>query len=142
MSEKSDKLRAMLEKEKERRIKLNNRIEILERRIQEAEAAEVNEMVRTAKVTPEQLAALLRQSATSTPNPAASDASSAEISDAPVGDDGNVAEDLKKDELIILYAESLVYNIRLHIVAYFKMLIRKSRFKCHHHIASVCNKFI
>ena len=45
-------------------------IEILERRIQEAEAAEVNEMVRTAKVTPEQLAALLRQSATSTPNPA------------------------------------------------------------------------
>ena len=33
--------------------------------------AEVNEMVRTAKVTPEQLAALLRQSATATPNPAA-----------------------------------------------------------------------
>ena len=33
-----------------------------------AEAAEVNEMVRTAKVTPEQLAALLRQSATATPN--------------------------------------------------------------------------
>ena len=60
MSEKSDKLRAMLEKEKERRIKLNNRIEILERRIQEEDSAEVNEMVRTAKVTPEQLAALLR----------------------------------------------------------------------------------
>ena len=71
MSEKLEKLRAMLEKEKDRRIKLNNRIEILERRIQEAEAAEVNEMVRTAKVTPEQLAALLRQAATSTPNPAA-----------------------------------------------------------------------
>ena len=70
MSEKSDKLRAMLEKEKERRIKLNNRIEILERRIQEEDSAEVNEMVRTAKVTPE-LAALLRQSATTTPNPAA-----------------------------------------------------------------------
>ena len=51
MSEKSDKLRAMLAKEKERRIKLNNRIEILERLIQ--------------------LAALLRQSATATPNPAA-----------------------------------------------------------------------
>ena len=63
MSEKLDKLRASLEKEKERRIKINNRIESLERRIQEAEAAEVNEMVRTAKVTPEQLAALLRQSA-------------------------------------------------------------------------------
>ena len=46
-------------------------IESLERRIQEAEAAEVNEMVRTAKVTPEQLAALLRQSATATPTPAA-----------------------------------------------------------------------
>ena len=60
----------MLEKEKERRIKLNNRIEILERRIQEAEVAEVNEMVRSAKVSPEQLAALLRQSATTTPNPA------------------------------------------------------------------------
>ena len=67
MSEKLDKLRASLEKERERRIKINTRIESLERRIQEAEAAEVNEMVRTAKVTPEQLAALLRQSATSTP---------------------------------------------------------------------------
>ena len=44
MSEKSDKLRAMLEKEKERRIKLNNRIEILERRIQEEDSAEVNEI--------------------------------------------------------------------------------------------------
>ena len=65
------KLRASLEKERERRIKINTRIESLERRIQEAEAAEVNEMVRTAKVTPEQLAALLRQSATSTPTPAA-----------------------------------------------------------------------
>ena len=58
MSEKLDKLRASLEKEKERRI-------------QEEDSAEVNEMVRTAKVTPEQLAALLRQSATATPNPAA-----------------------------------------------------------------------
>ena len=48
MSEKSDKLRAMLEKEKERRIKLNNRIEILERRIQEEDSAEVSSMVRTA----------------------------------------------------------------------------------------------
>lgn len=38
MIEKLEKLHAMLEKEKERRIKLNNRIEILERRIQEAEA--------------------------------------------------------------------------------------------------------
>ena len=68
MSEKLDKLRASLEKERERRIKINTRIESLERRIQEAEAAEVNEMVRTAKVTPEQLAALL---ATATPTPAA-----------------------------------------------------------------------
>ena len=71
MSEKSDKLRAILEKEKERRIKLNNRIAVLERRIQEEEAAEVSNMVRTANVTPEQLAALLRQSANTTPNPAA-----------------------------------------------------------------------
>jgi len=73
------KLRASLEKERERRIKINTRIESLERRIQEAEAAEVNEMVRTAKVTPEQLAALLRQSATSTPNPAALSAVGATI---------------------------------------------------------------
>ena len=71
MSEKLDKLRATLKKEQERRIKLNNRIAVLERRIQEEEAAEVCSMVRTANVTPEQLAALLRQSATATPNPAA-----------------------------------------------------------------------
>ena len=51
--------------------RMASRIEILERRIQEEDSAEVNEMVRTAKVTPEQLAALLRQSATATPNPAA-----------------------------------------------------------------------
>ena len=69
MSEKIDKLRASLEKEKERRIEINNRCQSLERRIQEAEAAEVNEMVRTAKVTPEQLAALLRQSRNFHPEP-------------------------------------------------------------------------
>ena len=71
MSEKLDKLRATLKKEQERRIKLNNRIAVLERRIQEEEAAEVSSMVRTANVTPEQLAALLRQSAATAPNPAA-----------------------------------------------------------------------
>ena len=71
MGERLERLKVMLKKEQERRIKLNNRIEILERRIQEEDSAEVNEMVRTAKVTPEQLAALLRQSATTTPNPAA-----------------------------------------------------------------------
>ena len=79
MSEKLDKLRASLEKERERRIKINTRIESLERRIHEAEAAEVNEMVRTAKVTPEQLAALLRQAATTPPTPAALSAVSAEF---------------------------------------------------------------
>ena len=41
MSEKLDKLRATFKKEQERRIKLNNRIAVLERRIQEEEAAEV-----------------------------------------------------------------------------------------------------
>ena len=92
MSEKSDKLRAMLEKEKERRIKLNNRIEILERRIQEEDSAEVNEMVRTAKVTPEQLAALLRQSATTTPNPAALSAVGATFSKEEDSDEDDVAE--------------------------------------------------
>ena len=71
MGERLERLKVMLKKEQERRIKLNNRIAILERRIQEEDSAEVNEMVRTAKVTPEQLAALLRQSATTTPNPAA-----------------------------------------------------------------------
>ena len=71
MSEKLDKLRATLEKEKERRIKINNSIASLERRIQEMEAAEVNEVVRTAKVTPEQLMILLQQAATMPPNPAA-----------------------------------------------------------------------
>ena len=71
MGERLEKLKAMLKKEQERRIKLNNRIAILERRIQEEAAAEVAAMVRTANVTPEQLAALLRQSATATPNPAA-----------------------------------------------------------------------
>ena len=70
MGERLEKLKAMLKKEQERRIKLNNRIAILERRIQEESAAEVADMVRTANVTPEQLAALLRQSATATPNPA------------------------------------------------------------------------
>ena len=79
MSEKLDKLRATLKKEQERRIKLNNRIAVLERRIQEEEAAEVSSMVRTANVTPEQLAALLRQSATSTPTPAALSAVGATI---------------------------------------------------------------
>ena len=79
MSEKLDKLRATLKKEQERRIKLNNRIAVLERRIQEEEAAEVSSMVRTANVTPEQLAALLRQSATTTPNPAALSAVGAAI---------------------------------------------------------------
>ena len=71
MGERLEKLKAMLKKEQERRIKLNNRIAILERRIQEESAAEVADMVRTANVTPEQLAALLRQSAATTPNPAA-----------------------------------------------------------------------
>ena len=71
MSEKLDKLRETLKKEQERRIKLNNRIAILERRIQEESAAEVADMVRTANVTPEQLAILLRQAANTPPTPAA-----------------------------------------------------------------------
>ena len=79
MSEKLDKLRATLKKEQERRIKLNNRIAVLERRVQEEEAAEVSSMVRTANVTPEQLAALLRQSTNTTPNPAALSAVGATI---------------------------------------------------------------
>ena len=87
MSEKLDKLRATLKKEQERRIKLNNRIAVLERRIQEEEAAEVSSMVRTANVTPEQLAALLRQSATSTPNPATLSAVGAEFEEEDIEND-------------------------------------------------------
>ena len=87
MGERLEKLKAMLKKEQERRIKLNNRIEILERRIQEEDSAEVNEMVRTAKVTPEQLAALLRQSATSTPTPAALSAVGAEFDKEEINDE-------------------------------------------------------
>ena len=71
MSEKLDKLRADLARARERRIQLNNRIELLERRIAEAEKVEVAEMVRVANLTPEQLAALLQQNANTTPNPAA-----------------------------------------------------------------------
>ena len=58
MSEKLDKLRADLARARERRIQLNNRIELLERRIAEAEKVEVAEMVRVANLTPEQLAVL------------------------------------------------------------------------------------
>ena len=105
MSEKSDKLRAMLEKEKERRIKLNNRIEILERRIQEEDFAEVNEMVRTAKVTPEQLAALLRQSATSTPTPAALSA---------VGATFNKEESNNEDDEEVLRPDAVSGTVRWH----------------------------
>ena len=70
MSEKLEKLRADLDKAKDRRIQLNNRIKLLERRIAEAEKVEVSEMVRSANLTPEQLAALLRQAADLPPNPA------------------------------------------------------------------------
>ena len=87
MSEKLDKLRASLEKEKERRIKLNNRIAILERRIQEESAAEVADMVRTANVTPEQLAILLRQAATTPPTPAALSAVGAEFDKEDINDE-------------------------------------------------------
>ena len=79
MSEKLDKLRADLARVRERRIQLNNRIELLERRIAEAEKVEVAEMVRVANLTPEQLAALLQQNAHTTPNPAALAAVGAEI---------------------------------------------------------------
>ena len=52
MSEKLDKLRADLARARERRIQLNNRIELLERRIAEAEKVEVAEMVRDGKPHP------------------------------------------------------------------------------------------
>ena len=52
MSEKLDKLRADLARARERRIQLNNRIELLERRIAEAEKVEVAEMVWVATLPP------------------------------------------------------------------------------------------
>ena len=66
MGERLEKLKAMLKKEQERRI-------------QEESAAEVADMVRTANVTPEQLAILLRQAATTPPTPAALSAVGAEL---------------------------------------------------------------
>ena len=70
MSEKLDKLRADLAKAKERRIQISNKIDLLERRITEQEKVEVAEMVRIANISPDQLAALLRQNASTAPNPA------------------------------------------------------------------------
>ena len=87
MGERLEKLKAMLKKEQERRIKLNNRIAILERRIQEESAAEVADMVRTANVTPEQLAILLRQAATTPPTPAALSAVGAEFDKEEINDE-------------------------------------------------------
>ena len=87
MGERLEKLKAMLKKEQERRIKLNNRIAILERRIQEESAAEVADMVRTANVTPEQLAILLRQAATMPPTPAALSAVGAEFDKEEINDE-------------------------------------------------------
>jgi len=69
MSDKLEKLRLDLDKARERRTQLNRRIELLERRLQEAEATQINEMVQNAKITPAQLAALLQQNAGSLPNP-------------------------------------------------------------------------
>ncbi len=57
MSEKLEKLRADLAKAKDRRIQLNNRNELLERRIAEAEKVEVSEMVRSANEKLEKLRA-------------------------------------------------------------------------------------
>ena len=74
MSEKLDRMKATLATAKERRIQLNNRIEYLERNISELEKIELSEMVRTANVTPNQLAELLKQAASATPNPAALEA--------------------------------------------------------------------
>ena len=64
-------------KARERRVQLNGRIELLERRIEEMEKVEVAEMVRTANVTPEQLAVLLKQAASAPPNPATLEAAGA-----------------------------------------------------------------
>ena len=87
MGERLEKLKAMLKKEQERRIKLNNRIAILERRIQEESAAEVADMGRTANVTPEKLAILLRQAATMPPTPAALSAVGAEFDKEEINDE-------------------------------------------------------
>lgn len=74
MGERLEKLKAMLKKEQERRI-------------QEESAAEVADMVRTANVTPEQLAILLRQAATMPPTPAALSAVGAEFDKEEINDE-------------------------------------------------------
>ena len=81
MSEKLDRMKATLATAKERRIQLNNRIEYLERNISELEKIELAEMVRTANVTPDQLAKLLKQAASAPPNPAALEAVGATFED-------------------------------------------------------------
>lgn len=81
MSEKLDRMKATLATAKERRIQLNNRIEYLERNISELEKIELAEMVRTANVTPDQLAELLKQAASAPPNPAALEAVGATFED-------------------------------------------------------------
>jgi len=79
MSDKLEKLRLDLEKARQRRAQLNRRIDVLERRVQEEEATQINEMVRNAKVTPEQLATLLQQNTGALPNPDTLRAVGAEI---------------------------------------------------------------
>lgn len=81
MSEKLDRMKATLATAKERRIQLNNRIEYLERNISELEKIELAEMVRTANVTPEQLAELLKQAASAPPTPATLEAVGATFDD-------------------------------------------------------------
>ena len=71
MSEKLDKLRADLARARERRIQLNNRIELLERRIAEAEKVEVAEMVRVANPHPGAAGRPAAAEHQTTPNPAA-----------------------------------------------------------------------
>ena len=62
MSEKLEKLSREIEKAKERRVAIDKKIRELEEKFVEQENTEIHDMVREARLTPEQLAELIARS--------------------------------------------------------------------------------
>jgi len=67
MGAKLDRLRLELEKAYVKRDSLENKIQELERRLDEEEKTEIHDLVREANLTPEQLAQLIRMAAYTIP---------------------------------------------------------------------------
>ena len=67
MGVKLEKIRVDLDKARKKRAEWDAKVKELERRYREEENTEIHEMVHAANLTPEQLAELLRKSATSMP---------------------------------------------------------------------------